>query len=91
VIPGQAPGLKAAIGDWIRGRETDEVYQSLLQRLSILDAALALRFHVTLADVTPEEFQALVMFRAEREEWRDEQAKKERAIAEAKQRSTRAF
>jgi hypothetical protein len=48
-------------------------------------------FTVTLDDVTSEEFHVLARLRAEREEYRDEQARKEQAIAEAQRRSASNF
>jgi hypothetical protein len=50
-----------------------------------------MQFHVSLDDVTPEEFRALPILRAERDRWRDEEEKKQAAIAEMRRKSTSSF
>jgi hypothetical protein len=75
----------------VRGRDVDEIYGPLIQRVSIIDAALTMGFTVTLDELTPGEFHALAMLRSAREEYRDQQARKEQAIAEAQRRSASSF
>ena len=83
--------MRGAIAGWLRGRDVDEIYLPLINRIDIINTALLMQFHVTLDDVTPEEFRALTILRAERDTWRDEQQKKEAAIAEMKRASLNSF
>lgn len=84
--------MRALITEWIRGEDvSDDPHWPLLSLVATLDAALLNGFHLTLGDVRQDEFRVLLVLREERERWRDEQARRDAAMAEGRQRSVSNF